>query len=169
MSTYFVNGTSPLSDFTTDFEDLLRDFIFSKWSLADPAKGSAVQDTNATIEFRSGLPSEFKPYAVLFLTRETRLIDAPGPRTMHYQTIVDVTTIAKRLSRDNVDAQLGNMEREIQRICMQYSSFQIAGIMNLQYLGFQRIYDNTDTWAKSRWVSVHQVAMSYVKTGEALP
>jgi len=169
MSTYFVNGTSPLADFSADFEDLLKDFVFSKWQIADPAKGSAAQDVNATIEFRTGLPSEFKPYAVLFLQKNTELIDAPGPRTFQYQTIIDVTTIAKRLARDNIDTQLGNMEREIMRICMQYTTFQIAGIMNLRYIRGERIYETNDTFAKSRWMSVHQIGMVYVKTGEALP
>ncbi len=170
MSTYIVPELA--ADFNKDFEDMLIDYIFSKWSINAPAKGATVTAEAADLHFRPGFPSNRKPFEVLALQTVTDVIqDIEINRAWYQRTTVEVTLTAMRIQKDNIDAapdtvgNLGNMERELQRIVRQYitDSGKITGIMNMTFDGGGRIYETTDNFAKSNWKSVWRVGMWYTK------
>jgi hypothetical protein len=71
----------------------------------------------------------------------------------------------KRLARSEteISPQLGYMEREVQRITMQYRNQDIIGIKDIVPNGGGRVYDGQDTYATSDWRSVVRVIMQYEK------
>lgn len=102
---------------------------------------------------KAGLTDFFRPYsAVILPTRSTltRLTNYKGMWNdwQEYEIIIS----ARRLERDNVDLQLGNVEREIMRQMCQYKPDEIEGVKEIQYGGYERIYDSAN-WAKSNWAS----------------
>jgi hypothetical protein len=102
---------------------------------------------------RAGLRDYFMPYsAVILPTRATvtRLTNYKGMWNVwqEYEIIIS----SRRLERDNIDLQLGNIEREIMKEMCQYKPGGIEGIEEIQYGGYQRIYDSKN-WAKSNWAS----------------
>ena len=169
--TYSVAGLP--ADFTQDFEDLLLAYIFQEWSIADPAKGVTPQDTNSSLRFRAGFPDNLKPYEVNALTTNTSISQRTDPQSWNFFTTVEIRTSVQRIARDNIDPQLGNMEREVQRIINQYQSNEITGIQDLIYVSSNRDYrgitstaatTTTGTWSLSRWSSTTSVQVSYHKT-----
>jgi len=170
MSTYVIPDVG--TDFTKDFEDMLIDYIFSKWSITAPQKGSSVVDDAATVHFRPGFPSNRKPFEVCALQTTTETLeDIAINRGWFMKTTVEVTLTAMRIQKDNIDpvpdivGNLGNMERELQRIVRQYitDTGKISGIMNMTFDGGTRIYEPTDNFAKSNWRSVWRVGLCYTK------
>jgi hypothetical protein len=77
-----------------------------------------------------------------------------------------IVVSAKRLARDNVDLQLGNIEREIQRICCLYIQDQILGIDDMKYIGHERIYGADDNYAKSNWETRIIITVQYKVVNE---
>lgn len=149
-------------DFSTDFEDMLINYVYQEWGIADPPKpANMVGDTK--IQFRPGFPAYNTPYEVLCLQHETTLIDKVSAQQYHYQTVCEIRLVENHIKRDQVDPQLGNMEREIQRIVNQHKYNEIPGIHRILYLSSRRLYDPRDTYAKSRWESVIRVGMNYIK------
>jgi len=119
--------------------------------------------------YRIGFPDHSKPYEITCLERETTI----GRLTFHQPAAVyefttrwEINIFTKRLSRDNVDPQLGNMEREVQRIICQFKSGDIPGVRDLIYQGQERIYTSNDNWASSEWRSRVSVLMKYEVQGE---
>ena len=174
MSTYQVPGLS--ADFTTDFEDLVLSYLFTKWSISGankPQKGLTAQDVSADLRFKPGFPDNLKPYEINCLRTETAVAQRNDPYSWHLFTTVEVRLTATRLSKDNVDPELGNMEREVQRIINSYPQNDINGIQDIIYLGDIRDYGvqsasstgirTPTTWASSRWSTVVRIQLSYYK------
>lgn len=171
-ATYVVAGL--VGDFITDFEDLVLSYIFAEWSISAPAKGTTPQDTNATLRFKAGMPDGLKPYEINALQLETRVSDKNDPQSWHFFTDVEIRITAERIARDNIDPELGNMEREVQRIINQYPDQDIPGISDLIFNRMLRDYiGNTrsatgrrtvTTALSSKWSSVTTVSLSYYKT-----
>lgn len=175
MPTYQVPGLS--ADFTTDFEDLVLTYLFTKWSISGsnkPQKGLTAQDVSADLRFKPGFPDNLKPYEVNCLRTDTTVANRNDPNSWHLFTTVEIRLTATRLSKDNVDPELGNMEREVQRIINSYPINDINGIQDLIYLGDSRDYGTASTatgtgirtpmtWASSRWSTVVRVNLSYYK------
>jgi hypothetical protein len=71
----------------------------------------------------------------------------------------------KRLPRSEteISPQLGYMEREIQRILMQYRTGDIPGIKDLYWYGGARVYDAGDSFAQSDWRSMVRSRIIYEK------
>jgi|SRR6476659_2591100 len=102
---------------------------------------------------RAGLRDFFRPYSAVILptrTTVTRLTNYKGMWNVWAEYEIYVSS--RRLERDNVDLQLGNIEREIMKEMCQYKPGQIEGIEEIQYGGYERIYDSQN-WAKSNWSS----------------
>ena len=102
---------------------------------------------------KSGLRDFFRPYSAVILptrTTMTRLTNYKGMWNVWIEYEIYISS--RRLERDNVDLQLGNVEREIMKEMCQYKPGEIEGIEEIQYGGYQRIYDSKN-WAKSNWSS----------------
>jgi hypothetical protein len=173
-ATYVVAGLA--GDFVSDFEDLVLSYIFTKWSITTPTKGSTPQDTVAPLRFKAGMPDGLKPYEINALQTDTKVADKNDPQSWHFFTSVEIRVTAERIARDNIDPELGNMEREIQRIVNQYPQNDITGINDLIFMGMSRDYFGSSgttgtirqsrrtTALSSRWSSVTSVLVSYYKT-----
>lgn len=151
-------------DFTTDLEDLVIAYIQSKWSLADPA--------TTDIGFRPGFFDYTKTYEVCSLQTMTvtRREDIP-----HYIFVTDIPIYcrARRLNTDEDPtaplAVLDLMEIEVRRIAFTYRTYDIPGIDQMVYDGFERIYNPTDDYAKSDWSSVTRLKVLYQKQNLLVP
>ena len=102
---------------------------------------------------KSGLQDFFRPYSAVILPTRTTLTRLTPYKGMwlvwaEYEIIIS----SKRLERDQVDLQLGNVEREIMKEMCQYKPNEIEGIEEIQYGGYERIYDSQN-WAKANWAS----------------
>jgi len=105
------------------------------------------------MSIKAGIRDFFKPYsAVILPTRSTvtRLTNYKGLWNVWVEYEIYISS--KRLARDNVDLQLGNVEREIMKEMCQYKPGDIEHVAEIQYGGYERIYDNKD-WSKSNWMS----------------
>ena len=158
MST-FVVPELVTTDFTSDFEDLVIPYITTKYSISDPLK----TDTDH-FEIHVGFYDYFRPYEITALSTDTRVENwSNSGRRFYASTGVTISIRMKRLSRDKVDPQLGNMEREIIRIATQYRPNDITGIKTMMYDGGGRIYNATDDHAKSDWRAEVRVRLFYEK------
>lgn len=181
MSTYGITGLSTggnLVDFDKDFEDLLREYVFDKWSLTGNLTKGPTFTNSTTIRFRTGFPDYNVPFEVLFLQYETTIIEKLDNARTHFQTTCEIALIeSHRLKRDQVDPELGLMERHILKIIENYRTYQIGGIHEMQYLGRARAYEpeagtkayGTTTsqaaignYKKHRWISIARVGMNWV-------
>ena len=107
----------------------------------------------SVFNIKSGLADFFRPYSAVILPTTasiTRLTTYKG--TWNVWCDYEIFISAKRLERDNVDLQLGNVEREVMKQICQYKPGDIEGILEMQYIGMERIYDNQN-WAKANWSS----------------
>ena len=108
------------------------------------------------IAIKTGLQDFFRPYSATVLPTSTNIerishhkfVGGVWRITADYQVVIS----AKRLARDNVDLELGNAEREVERIIIQYKPNDIPNIHDMQYGGRERIYDSQD-WSRSNWSS----------------
>lgn len=157
-------------DFTEDFEDLVIAYIFDKWSISDPAKGLQMKPDTTTepnaLSFSSGFPDYFRTYECCCVQTITEIIEQySGKSRFVFTTGLDILLRMKRLNRDAIesDPQLENMEREIMRITTHYRPNDILGIKDLIPDTTNRIYNATDTYAKSDWRSLFHVKVFYEK------
>jgi len=159
------------TDFTNDFEDLLINYIYSKWNISDPAKGSVMkpdyQIEPNTVSFKPGFPDYNRPYECCTVQTRTDLTERYSGKYV-FTTIVEVLLRMKRLDRDaiEVDPQLQNMEQEIEDIVQHYNLNDIVGIKDLTFSfpdSKQAVYDGTDDFAKSDWRSIVRVKCLYEK------
>lgn len=114
--------------------------------------------------FRIGFPDHTKPYEITALQTNTTADPLQGPnfgRVYEFTTTVQISIFVKRLNRDNVDPQLGNMEREVQQVICQYKSGDISKVRDIIYEGQERIYNANDSYAKSEWRTVVTVSVKY--------
>jgi len=152
-------STTDIPDFTSDFEDLVIPYITNKYSLTDPAK----TDTDH-FSIHVGFYDYFRPYEITALTTDTRVEEwLNGGRASYQSTGLEISIRMKRINRNKVDPQLGNMEREIIRIAGQYRHDDILGIKNILYDGGGRVYQATDDYSKSDWRCVVRVRVYYEK------
>jgi hypothetical protein len=113
---------------------------------------------------KSGLQDFFRPYqATILPTTQTIIRLTLYKGSWLVWADYEIMVSAKNLSRDNVDLQLGNVEREIMKEICQYRPEQIDGILEMQYGGYERIYDSTN-WAKSNWASKTFLRVRYNRT-----
>lgn len=145
--TYGVGGTTPFEDFTSDIEDIIVQYLYDEWSITTPRKPvkpalphAAGQDLN----FFPGFPRRSAPYEVLCIQTDTMSMEPDNSQhSWKFMTSLEITMVAVRITNDNIDPELGNMEREIERIINQYRPYEIEGIANLIFKGRSRIYDDT--------------------------
>ena len=100
----------------------------------------------ANLQIRTGFADFFQPYSATILPISTS-IDKHS-LTKGYWILngnYEILISTKRLARDNVDIQLGNVEREIMRIVCSYVPDQIIGIEDMFYRGHERIYGLNDS------------------------
>lgn len=186
MTVYQVPGLAP-NDFTTDFEDLVLQFLYNQWSISNPAKDTTGKTgvDGSKVQFRPGFPDYSKPFEVLCLQTNTRVADLNDPFSWHFFTQIEIRIVrAYEAQRDNIAPELGNMEREVERIINTYTPNAINGIQDIIYHGRQRDYGNlarttatakrnvlpgsagivsAASWANSTWESVVFCELSYYK------
>ena len=159
MSTFVVPELSS-TDFTSDFDELVRAYLYSKYSLTDPLK------TGTDIKFKVGFFDYKLPYEIAILEQDTDPPQYPnGRRRAYTQTTMEIHIRMKRLARSEteISPQLGYMEREIQRILMQYRTGDIAGIKDLYWAGGARNYSAGDSYAQTDWRSMVRARLIYEK------
>ena len=175
MATFICPDIGPTSYFTQPFENLLIQYIYNEWSIANPAKPAEMQGADQDMTFRPGYLAEQPTYQILTVQRETNPIGDPlmiGQTALSLLTTVEVMIRMRRLIPANadpdepifgIDPQYWNMEQEVLRIVGQYDKNpqDIAGIKNLIFLGMNRLDDPNPTWAKSEWRTVMRVGMWY--------
>jgi hypothetical protein len=165
MSTFGVPeleiAPNNVPDFTSDFDELVRAYIETKYALADPNKATA-----NTIKFKVGFFDRKLPYEIAVLEQDTDPPQYPNGRRRAYTTTgMEIWIRMKRLPRSETEIapQLGFMEREIQRIAMQYRNQDIPGIKDMFWNGGTRVYNANDEWAASEWRSMIRVRLVYEK------
>ena len=119
----------------------------------------------ANLPIRAGFANFFQPYSATILPTSTSIEQKSLTKFAGgywiLQTNYEIIISAKRLARDNVDVQLGNIEREIQRIVCLYTPEQIIGIEDMIYMGQERIYGLESDWAKSNWATRIIITVKY--------
>jgi hypothetical protein len=161
------------ADFTQDFEDLVIAYIYDKWIETDPPKGANPQPDTATepnaISFKAGFPDYFRTYECCCVQTRTEVLEQySGKSRFVFLTGLDLMLRMKKLNRDAIesDPQLEKMEREIMRIVSHYRHNDILGIKDLVFNlpeSLVRIYNATDTYAKSDWRSIFRIKCFYEK------
>jgi hypothetical protein len=191
--TYGVSGSSPFADFSQDLENILIQYIYDRWGIADPAKPPLKQGFGQDIEFRPGFDRGTPTYQVLCIQTDTETLEADtSQRSFKFLTRFEITIITNRMGDlDNVQPQLGYMEREVQRIINQYRYLDIPGIVNLVFRGQTRVYDDiiaganssptirgssiksqtteTSSWPTTRWKTRLFVEAEYYKDDISTP
>ena len=115
---------------------------------------------------KSGLYDFFRPYSAVILPTNSTIKRYTTYKGMwEVWAEYEIYISAKRLERDNVDLQLGNVEREIMKEVCQYKPNDIDGILEMHYLGMERIYDSTN-WAKANWASRTFIRVRYFHTND---
>lgn len=175
------------ADFTTDFEDLMLNYLYSQWSISNPAKDPTGKTgiDGSKVQFRPGFPDYSKPFEVLCLQTNTRVADLNDPFSWHFFTQLEIRIVrAYEAQRDNIAPELGNMEREVEKIINTYTPNAINGIQDIIFRGRQRDYGNlarttatakrnlkgsaglvssAGSWSTSTWESVVFCELSYYK------
>jgi len=115
------------------------------------------------IKIKTGLQDYFSAFSATVLPMRssiTRLTTNKGGAYYHIQEDFEIVISAKRLARDNPDLQLGNAEREIQRLIHQYRPQDITLIESMSYGGQERMYDS-ENWARSNWMTKIFLRITY--------
>ena len=156
---------------TDDWDKLVLTYLFTNWAETNPAKGTTPIDNTDEkyVRFRLGFPDYTHAYEINVLETDTLTDPTRGGHGFRYwmQTTLLIGIRMKRLDRDRADPQLGKMEREIQRLAMTYITFatqQIPGVKTMQWEGQSRVYNATDTYAKSDWRTEARISITYEKT-----
>ena len=168
MSTWIVPELQ--ADFDDDFEDLLMPYLFDKWSITVPIKGTVPRPDMTlepdTVSFKVGFPDFNRPYEVCVIQTKTDPIEKQSGKWT-FTTTIEVMLRMLRIDRNaiDVDPQLENMEQEIQRIVESYPYNDITGIKDIFFdpISTERIYDAKDNWAKSDWRSIVRIKLFYQK------
>jgi len=80
---------------------------------------------------------------------------------------LEIIASAQKLERDNIGAELGNVEREIMRMVCTFKPDDIIGIDEMQYGGYERIYDSAD-WSKTNWASKHFIRIRFYHSNDVV-
>jgi hypothetical protein len=117
------------------------------------------------LQIRTGFADFFQPYSATILPTRTSIEQKSITKFAGGYWIVnteyEILISAKRLSRDNIDLQLGNVEREIQRMLCMYVPNQLVGIDDMKYIGHERIYGRDNNYAKSNWETKIIISLKY--------
>ena len=107
------------------------------------------------INIKAGLQDFFRPYDAFILPTRTTLTRLTNYKGMwNVWADLEIIISARKLERDNIGVELGNMEREVMKLVCQYKPEDIVGIKEMQYGGYERIYGGRQRdWAKSNWAS----------------
>jgi hypothetical protein len=123
-----------------------------------------------SLGIRAGFNNFFQAYSATVLPIRTSIEQIStfkfGGGYWILNTEYEIHIYTKRLARDNVDVQLGNVEREIQRMVCLYIPNQIVGIDDMKYLGQERVYGANDDYAKSNWETRIIISVQYKVTNE---
>ena len=121
------------------------------------------------LQIRTGLTNYFSAYSAAIMPTTTSIEQQSLTKfaggVWSFLEDYDIIISAKRLQRDNVDLQLGNGERELQRIICNYKQDDIPGVDAMFYLGDERIYD-IENYAKSNWMSRIMIRIRYMMVNE---
>ena len=105
--------------------------------------------------YRVGFPDHSKPYEITVLQRDTviKQIQNSAGMGLYYEanTYIEISIFCKRITPDNVDPQLGNMEREVVRLVCGFNKGDIPGVSDMVLERMERIYNANDTYAKTEW------------------
>lgn len=114
------------------------------------------------IDIKAGLQDYFRAYQATILPVDAS-IERQSMENAFWQYLANYEIIiyTKRLARDNLDVQLGNVEREIMRIVCMYSYDTIPGVEDMFYRGHERIYGIGDNYAKSNWATRILITIRY--------
>lgn len=116
-------------------------------------------------EIKAGLQDFFRPYKATILPVEASIEQKSMEKLYwQYDFNFEIIVSTKRLARDNADAQLGNVEREIMRLICQYEQGQIRGVDEMFYRGQERIYGIDSNYAKSTWATRIVITARYHMT-----
>jgi len=122
------------------------------------------------LQIRVGLQDFFQPYGATILPTRTSIekqsLQKHAGGYWLYEAQYEIVISAKRLARDNIDAQLGNVEREIQRIVCLYTPNDIDGVDDIFYRGQERVYGIGESWATSNWATRIIIAVRYHSVNE---
>ena len=112
---------------------------------------------------KSGLADFFRPYQAVILPTVSTItrLSFNKPGAFQVWAEYEIYISAKRLQRDNVDVQLGNIEREVMKEICQYKPEDIEGILEMHYIGMERVYP-TENPLKSNWASRTFIRVRYI-------
>jgi len=120
---------------------------------------------SSQIQIRVGLANFFQPYSTTMIPTRQQITQMSLTKFGggHWQVMAEfeIMVFAKNLPRDNVQPQLGNIEREIQRMVCMYKPNDIDGVEDMFYIGQDRIYGVDNNWAVSNWQSRIIIALKY--------
>jgi len=144
-------------DFQTDFEDMFLPYIFTKWAIFDPAKGSQQIDNsdNNFVRFHTGHLDYRNAYELSILSGRTTY-DYSKEIGGHLVFCITNLTIFLRMRRlttspNWINIQLGNMEREITRIIRHFKPYDVPGIKDWYYDDSQRLPQRNNEFSASNW------------------
>jgi len=121
------------------------------------------------INIKAGIQNFFRPYDATVLPTKTHLTRLTAYKGMwNVWADLEIIISARRLERDNISLELGNVEREVMKLVCQYKPEDIVGILEMQYGGYQRIYDRKN-WAKSNWASKTFIRIRFYHNSEIVP
>jgi hypothetical protein len=154
MSTWIITELG--TDFTEDFEDSFIDYIFTKWSIFDPAKGAnKITNDNTKIRFHAGHLDYRSPYEISILSGRTKVDDSKEIGGHLIICVTDLTIFLRMQRRSSypnwIQPQLGYMEREIQRITRHFKPYDVPGIKDFYYDDSQRLPQRNNEFAASNW------------------
>jgi len=164
MSSYVVPELG--TNFQTDFDKLVRDYIYAQYNISDPSKTDTGDPslTEPILNIKVGFFSYDKEFEIAVLETDWRVEQwGNAGRQSYRSTGIQISMRMRRIDVDKVDPQLGNMEREIDRIASQYQNYGIPGIKEMQPESGERVYEATDNWASSDWRSVYRLRLYYEK------
>jgi hypothetical protein len=157
-------------DFDDDPEDMLIDYIFSKWSILNPAKGATKRDNSNRdfIKFHTGYFDYMKAYEIAITSENTTpdpSVDPVPPRYNYFITRLNIQVRMQRLptSPESISDEIGNMEREVGRIVRNYRPNDILGIEKLYITDSFRPTSLNNEYAPSNWTSNCYARVEYWK------
>ena len=123
------------------------------------------------INIKSGLQDFFRPYSSTILPTQTSIekitVTKFGGGMWIVWANLEIIASAQKLERDNVSVELGNIEREIMRMACTFKPGDIQDVDEMQYGGYERIYDNRD-WSRTNWASKHFIRIRFYHSNDVI-
>lgn len=160
MSTWGLEGSSPLADFTTDVPDLVEALLNngSNWAETDPARADIIFGNDADNNY-----GDFHIHCTFGRTESSP--DILGSKSYSYNDQVAIHVSVRVPTANTKPAQLGKMKRQIDKIIAQ----------NCTALGQQIRYISIPQWGnpeqlrseQTKWVVVGICDIVYRKVNTA--